>query len=62
MSSSNAWAEFAAIFPQTRAAFLEHERAKAELKGADAGGRQGGDRPWHPGQALEVRRQSVSIS
>jgi predicted phage-related endonuclease len=33
MSSSNAWAEFAAVFRSTRAAFLEHERAKTELKG-----------------------------
>jgi predicted phage-related endonuclease len=32
MSSSNAWAEFAAIFSQTRSAHLEHDRAKAELK------------------------------
>jgi predicted phage-related endonuclease len=32
MSSSNSWAEFAAIFRNTRAAFLDHERAKAELK------------------------------
>jgi len=31
MSSSNAWAEFAAQFCQTRASFLEHENAKAEL-------------------------------
>jgi len=33
MSSSNAWAEFAAIFARTRPAYLEHEQAKAELKG-----------------------------
>jgi predicted phage-related endonuclease len=33
MSSSNAWAEFAGVFPRTRSAFLEHENAKAELKG-----------------------------
>jgi predicted phage-related endonuclease len=33
MSSSNAWAEFAGIFRQTRPAFLQHENAKAELKG-----------------------------
>jgi predicted phage-related endonuclease len=33
MASSNAWAEFAAIFARTRAAHLEHEQAKAELKG-----------------------------
>jgi predicted phage-related endonuclease len=32
MTSSNAWAEFAAIFTQTREAHLEHEQAKAELK------------------------------
>src|SRR6516165_6822565 len=32
MSSSNSWAEFAGIFCRTRAAFLEHENAKAELK------------------------------
>ena len=29
---SNAWAEFAGIFARTRAAHLEHEQAKAELK------------------------------
>ena len=33
MTASNAWAEFAAIFSRTRAAHLEHEQAKAELKG-----------------------------
>jgi predicted phage-related endonuclease len=32
MSSSNAWAEFATVFVQTRQAHLEHEQAKAELK------------------------------
>jgi len=32
MSSSNSWAEFAALFRNTRDAFLDHERAKAELK------------------------------
>jgi predicted phage-related endonuclease len=32
MSSSNSWAEFAALFRSTRGAFLEHERAKSELK------------------------------
>jgi predicted phage-related endonuclease len=32
MSSSNAWAEFAAIFSRTRSAYLEHEQAKGELK------------------------------
>ena len=33
MTSSNAWAEFAAMFARTRSAHLEHEHAKAELKG-----------------------------
>jgi predicted phage-related endonuclease len=33
MSSSNAWAEFAGVFRQTRPAFLQHENAEAELKG-----------------------------
>jgi predicted phage-related endonuclease len=34
MSTSNAWAEFAAVFSRTRSAHLEHEQAKAELKSA----------------------------
>src|SRR5208282_1331593 len=54
MGQSNSWAEFATLFLSTRSAFLDHEKAKAELKG-DAGGRQGGVRSWHPGQALQVR-------
>src|SRR5215212_2745022 len=32
MSSSNSWAEFAAVFCQTRGAHAEHDAAKAELK------------------------------
>ena len=32
MSSSNSWAEFATLFRNTRSAFLDHERAKSELK------------------------------
>src|SRR5207253_8301936 len=32
MSSSNSWAELAALFRNTRAAFIDHERAKSELK------------------------------
>src|SRR6266566_4820690 len=32
MSSSNSWAEFAALFRNTRDAFLDHERSKSELK------------------------------
>jgi hypothetical protein len=32
MSASNSWAELANLFRNTRHAFLEHERSKAELK------------------------------
>jgi predicted phage-related endonuclease len=32
MSASNSWADFAALFRDTRQAFLDHERSKAELK------------------------------
>src|ERR1700687_3448552 len=32
MSESNSWAQFAGLFRNTRAAFLDHERAKTELK------------------------------
>jgi predicted phage-related endonuclease len=32
MSGSNAWAEFASVFRRTREAYLEHEKAKTELK------------------------------
>ena len=32
MTSSNSWAEFAGVFCRTRAAYLDHDAAKAELK------------------------------
>src|SRR5205814_5028902 len=32
MSASNSWAEFAGVFCQTHAAYLEHDAAKSELK------------------------------
>jgi predicted phage-related endonuclease len=32
MSSSNSWADFSGLYCRTREAFLEHERAKSELK------------------------------
>src|SRR5476649_1341668 len=32
MSASNSWSEFAGLFRNTREAYLEHERAKSELK------------------------------
>jgi len=33
MGGSNSWAEFAGVFCRTRSAFIEHEKAKSELKG-----------------------------
>jgi hypothetical protein len=33
MSASNSWAELAGVFRSTRSAYLEHEKAKTELKG-----------------------------
>ena len=57
MSDSNAWAEFAGIFARTRAAHLQHEQAKTELKSLMPVGCQGGDRPRYPRQALEIRRR-----
>jgi len=33
MNESNSWAEFARLYRATRPVFLEHERAKSELKG-----------------------------
>src|SRR5262249_30197161 len=32
MTGSNPWAELAALYPATREAYVEHERAKTELK------------------------------
>jgi predicted phage-related endonuclease len=40
MSTSNAWAEFAGMFTRTHPAFLEHERAKSELKSLVSGDAQ----------------------
>jgi hypothetical protein len=43
MNASNSWAEFAGLFRDTHQAHTNHERAKGELKGADARGCQGSD-------------------
>jgi hypothetical protein len=52
MSTSNAWAEFAGTFTRTHPAFLEHQRAKVELKGLVPEGRAASNRPWRARQAL----------
>ena len=55
MSASNSWAEFADLFRTTRLAFLDHERAKGELKALI----QRGDRPWRPCQAVKGGRHQL---
>jgi predicted phage-related endonuclease len=62
MSSSNAWAEFAAVFSRTRSAHLEHEQAKAELKGLMPEDAKEAIGQWHQGQALEIRRRQFRCS
>jgi YqaJ-like viral recombinase domain len=55
MSTSNAWAEFAGTFTRTHPAFLEHERAKSELKSLVPEDAQQAW-PWRARQALQIRR------
>ena len=62
MSTSNAWAEFANLFRSTREAYLEHEKSKSELKEPNARRCQRGDRPWHPGQAIQIRRHQLRLA
>ena len=59
MSSSNAWAEFAAIFARTRPAYLEHEKNQGRTEELGAGGRATGGRAWRAGAALEIRRHHL---
>ena len=62
MSLSNAWADLAASFRRTRGAFLEHEKAKGELKVSGARGRQRGSRATACAPGARNLAQSVSIS
>jgi hypothetical protein len=52
MSTSNPWAELAAVFRTTRSAFLEHERVTSELKSVMPEECQRGHWALNPGQAL----------
>ena len=56
MSASNSWAEFAALFRNTRERFLGPRAGQDRAQGLAAGGCQGGDRTWGARQALEVGR------
>ena len=59
MSSSNSWAEFAAVFLPNPRRLPRARKGQGRAEEADAGGRQGSDRARHPGQALEVRRRQL---
>ena len=56
MSSSNSWAEFAGAVPQHPRCLSRPRAGQERAQGPDAGGRQGGDRAWRAGQALEIGR------
>ena len=56
MSASNSWAEFAGDLPLNPVGVPGARARQGRAQSLDAGGRQGGDRPRHPGQALQVRR------
>jgi hypothetical protein len=57
MSASNSWAEFAGIFRTTRQAFLEHERARAELKALIPD-----EAKEAIGQGIRAKRKSGAVS
>ena len=56
MSSSNSWAEFAALFRNTRERLSRPRAGKKRAQGPDARGCQGGHRAWRASQALEIGR------
>ena len=61
MSASNAWAEFAGDLCPDPAGLSRARAGQGRAQEPDAGGCQGGDRPWRPGQALEIRRLSFDL-
>ena len=62
MSGSNSWAELAGLFRSTRQAFLDHERAKTELKSTHAGGRERSElvMEFEPGDRNQVQSALTS--
>ena len=62
MGGSNSWAEFAGLYRATRPAFLEHERAKAELKGLMPEDAKEAAGHGVRGRALEVGRHQLRSS
>ena len=61
MSASNSWAEFAALFRNTRERLSRPRAGQERAQGLDAGRCQGGHRPWRARQALEIRRGSFDV-
>jgi hypothetical protein len=59
MSSSNSWAEFAALFRNTRTAFSRPRAGKERAQKPDPGGCQGGHWAWRARKALEIRRGDI---
>ena len=59
MSASNAWAEFSSVFRRTREAYLEHENAKAELKGLMPEDAKEAIGHGITGETLEIRRREL---
>jgi putative phage-type endonuclease len=57
MSASNSWAEFAALFRNTRTAFLGPRTCKERAQNLDARGCQGGHWARHQSQTLEIGRR-----
>jgi len=55
MTSSNSWAEFAGLFRNTRQAFIEHERAKGELKALMPEDAKEAIGHGNPRQTLQIR-------
>ena len=61
MSASNSWAEFAGLFRSTRDAFLDHERAKSELKALMPEDAKEAVGHGVRGQALKIRRGELRL-
>jgi hypothetical protein len=59
MGSSNAWAALSSVFCPTREAYLEHEKAKAELKGLIP--EDAKEAIWHGIRANRSRSGAVSF-
>ena len=62
MSTSNAWAEFAAVFRSHARRLSRARKSQDRTQGPHARRRQGGDRPRDPRQALQIRCDQLRSS